>query len=281
MLRREPAQRFGLQRCLRRPMADSWRSWYANRGTAFLFTSCSMGQTMGRGKRVKAARILAWETKTTSACCAGSACHAHYRQNRISNYVVGYLPGRRRAPGKPSGSPAPTKADLHGGSCKQHHGQKRALRIVKGIMRTNRQHRWTIALLLCVGLLIAAPAAGAKPKKLSSEQLRKEYMARVQEQASVTPMVGSLGSLYSPNAAFIDISSDYKARRVGDVVTLVVYENTTAQSTGDLNTSRSYQTSSAITGLPGGTSTSLVNPLFGANSSTQLKGTGETSAGSM
>ena len=37
---------------------------------------------------------------------------------------------------------------------------------------------------------------------------------------------GSLGSLYSPNAAFIDISSDYKARRVGDVVTLVVYENT-------------------------------------------------------
>ncbi len=91
---------------------------------------------------------------------------------------------------------------------------------------------------------------------------------------------GSLGSLYSPNAAFIDISSDYKARRVGDVVTLVVYENTTAQSTGDVNTSRAYQTSSAITSLPGGTSTSLVNPLFGANSSTQLKGTGETSAGS-
>jgi flagellar L-ring protein FlgH len=146
-------------------------------------------------------------------------------------------------------------------------------------MHTSRQHQWTIALLLCVGL-IAAPNAGAKPKKLSSEQMRKEYMARVQEQVPMAMTAGSLGSLYSPNAAFIDISSDYKARRVGDVVTLVVYENTTAQSTGDVNTSRAYQTSSAITNLPGGTSTSLVNPLFGANSSTQLKGTGETSAGS-
>jgi flagellar L-ring protein precursor FlgH len=76
------------------------------------------------------------------------------------------------------------------------------------------------------------------------------------------------------------MSADYKAHQVGDVVTLIVLENTTAKSTGDVNTSRSYQLSSAITALPGGTSASLVNPLYGANSSSQLKGSGETSGGS-
>jgi flagellar L-ring protein precursor FlgH len=86
--------------------------------------------------------------------------------------------------------------------------------------------------------------------------------------------------LYSPTGAFTDLSADYKARRVGDVVTLIVFENTNAKSTGDVNTQRSYQTNSAITGLPGGTSTSLVNPLFAANSATTLKGQGETSSGS-
>ena len=58
------------------------------------------------------------------------------------------------------------------------------------------------------------------------------------------------------------MSSDYKAHQVGDVVTLVVLENTTAKSTGDVNTSRAYQTNSAITGLPGGTSTSLRQPFI-------------------
>ena len=76
------------------------------------------------------------------------------------------------------------------------------------------------------------------------------------------------------------MSSDYKAHQIGDVVRLIVLENTTAKSTGDVSTSRAYQTNSAITGLPGGTSTSLVNPLFAANSAKQLKGTGETSDGS-
>ena len=147
------------------------------------------------------------------------------------------------------------------------------------MMKISWQHLRTFALLLPVGLLFVLPA-GAKSKKQNTEQLRSEYIARVQEQVGLTQTSGTLGSLYSPNAAFMDISSDYKARRIGDVVTLVVLESTSAQSTGDVNTSRAYQTSSAITGLPGGTSTSLLNPLFGANSATTLKGTGETSNGS-
>lgn len=131
--------------------------------------------------------------------------------------------------------------------------------------------------LLGVGL---APCASARQKQQSSDRLRAEYLARVQEQSTAEPQGATLGSLYSPGAALMDMAADYKARRVGDVVTLVVFENTAAQSSGDVNTQRAYQTNSAITGLPGGTSTSLVNPLFGANSSTQLKGQGATSSAS-
>lgn len=145
--------------------------------------------------------------------------------------------------------------------------------------RIHLQIRWSFALLLATGLFSVQPA-WAHSTKQNSEQLRAEYLARVQEQAPSTAASGTLGSLYSPTGAFTDLSADYKARRVGDVVTLIVFENTNAKSTGDVNTQRSYQTNSAITGLPGGTSTSLVNPLFAANSATTLKGQGETSSGS-
>ena len=102
----------------------------------------------------------------------------------------------------------------------------------------------------------------------------------MQQQMPPTQEAGTLGSLYLPNGAFTDMVADYKARRVDDVVTLVVFENTTAQSTGDVATSRATTTSAAITALPGKLKTSGVSPLFGANSSNQLTGKGETSAGS-
>lgn len=139
--------------------------------------------------------------------------------------------------------------------------------------------QWTLALIVAEGCLFMQPAL-ARSRNQNSDQLRAQYLSRVLAQTVSTPEAGTLGSLYNPSAAFLDMSSDYKAHQIGDVVRLIVLENTTAKSTGDVSTSRAYQTNSAITGLPGGTSTSLVNPLFAANSAKQLKGTGETSDGS-
>ncbi len=141
--------------------------------------------------------------------------------------------------------------------------------------------RWALALWTATILLATAQRglADTKPKQ-DSQQLRADYVARMQRQMPLTPEAGTLGSLYLPNGAFTDMVADYKARRVDDVVTLVVFENTTAQSTGDVNTSRASTTSMAITALPGKLKTAGVNPLLGANASTQLAGKGETSAGS-
>jgi len=118
--------------------------------------------------------------------------------------------------------------------------------------------------------------ASSKPKQ-DSEKLRADYIARMQQQP--TPQESTtLGSLYPLNGAFTDMSADYKAHRLGDVVTLLVSETTAATSTGDVNNSRAFQANSAITQLPG--ASSPANPLLGMSSSKTLKGQGETSTGS-
>ena len=140
-----------------------------------------------------------------------------------------------------------------------------------------------IALLLEIMFAAGAPlllAKTANSAQKDPEQVRAAYIARVQQQDGLAHPGTSMGSLWVPGGAYNELSTDYKARNVGDTVTLVVFEQTSAQSTGDVNSQRAFQTSSAITALPGKLKVGGVNPLFGANSSTQLKGQGETSSGS-
>jgi len=137
--------------------------------------------------------------------------------------------------------------------------------------------RWIVVLSAMVLLHGAQFAmASAKPKQ-DSQKLRSDYIARMQQQPT-TQEATTLGSLYTPNGAFTDMSADYKAHRLGDIVTLLVSETTAAKSTGDLNNSRAFQANSGITSVPG--IQNPANPLLGMTSSKTLKGQGETSAGS-
>lgn len=135
---------------------------------------------------------------------------------------------------------------------------------------------------LCAGVMFFTTSpwllASTQPKE-SSQQLRADYIARLQQQMGAADQGATLGSLYLPNGALTDMVADYKARRIDDIVTLVVTENTSAQSTGDANTQRTTATSAAITSLPGKLKTGGVNPLFGSNSANQIKAQGETSKG--
>ncbi len=132
----------------------------------------------------------------------------------------------------------------------------------------------SVAILFLCGPL---PSASAKSKQ-DSEKLRADYIARMQQQSGITEIT-TLGSLYTPSGAFTDMTADYKAHRLGDIVTLLVSETTAASSTGDVNNSRSFQANSAMTNIPG-TSSQGANPLLGMSSSKTLKGSGETSTGS-
>ncbi len=144
-------------------------------------------------------------------------------------------------------------------------------------MKIRMTIRSIIALSIALMFSQAFLFASTKPKQ-DSQKLRADYIARMQQQPS-TVETATVGSLYTPSGAFTDMSSDYKARRLGDIVTLLVSETTAAQSTGDVNNSRAFQANSAITQIPL-SSSQRANPLFGMNSSKSLKGQGETSTGS-
>jgi len=129
------------------------------------------------------------------------------------------------------------------------------------------------ALLLA---LAAAPTAQARSKKPASPaELRSQYIDRLQEVPGSRPST-TTGSLWTPDGSLDDLSSDYKALHVNDTVVILVGVQTTAAQSGDVNSSRAFQTSSAITGLAGDVNTKGLNPLLNANSSTTLKGSGAT-----
>jgi len=127
---------------------------------------------------------------------------------------------------------------------------------------------------VCALSTLAVPGHARTKKVTNPAELRTEYINRVQEQ-QMPKEERTVGSLWSPSD-ISELSSDYKAHRLNDTVVILVAVQTTAQQTGDVNSSRAFQTSSAITGLAGAVKTTGLNPLLNANSSTTLKGSGAT-----
>ena len=123
---------------------------------------------------------------------------------------------------------------------------------------------------------------GTKNKKQSpvSRSSLEQFVQRVQGQP--VPATTSLGSLWPLEGGILtDLATDYKARRLNDLVTIVIVEQTLAQVSGDVAAQRTFNTASAVTGLPGQVNPAPVNPLFAANSSNNLKGTGTANSQSL
>jgi flagellar L-ring protein precursor FlgH len=140
---------------------------------------------------------------------------------------------------------------------------------------TPRRLKGPVTFLLLLAFATVAQAKPAKKSKNSPDQLRANYISRLQQQDVHTPTGQTVGSLWSPGTTLGDLSTDYKARKLNDTIVILVAVQTTAAQSGDSSYQRTVQTSNAITGVGGITPTNL-NPLFNANTSTQLKGAGAT-----
>lgn len=137
------------------------------------------------------------------------------------------------------------------------------------------------AALCCVLLPASAHAISLKqikPVKKSNAELRDDYLTRLMQTSVSAPSGRTVGSLWAPENVLVDPSSDYKARNLHDTVIVQVSVQTTAAQSGAVNSSRDFSTNSAISGLIGSLATKGVNPLLTANSSTALKGSGQTSS---
>ncbi len=131
---------------------------------------------------------------------------------------------------------------------------------------------WII--LACAVLLSVAPcqleAQQKKPPAAAHDGLA-DYVRRISaknpEAAPSTP-----GSLWNDSGRLADMVADYKASRVGDLVTISVAQNLSATSTGNVSSNRAFSASSGITALPGQLKTTGVANLFSPNSTQALTG---------
>jgi len=123
---------------------------------------------------------------------------------------------------------------------------------------------------LAILLSVLTPSLHARETKVQRESLQS-YIERMQQQSpDLKP--SSTGSLWTDNGKLVGIGSDYKAARVGDIITILVIQDVTAQNTGNVASARSFSASSGITALPAGVSTSKVSDLFSPTSTQSLSG---------
>jgi flagellar L-ring protein FlgH len=131
--------------------------------------------------------------------------------------------------------------------------------------------------VLAASTLFASPLGMLKQHSKTPEQLRQEYIARLQQQYPSATVETTVGSLWSPQSLLGDFSADYKAHNLNDTITILVAVQTTAAQSGTVDSERTFNTTSAVTGIMGRTPSGL-NPLLSAQSASALKGQGSTAS---
>ncbi len=133
--------------------------------------------------------------------------------------------------------------------------------------------RYLLVLVLIVSPLCAKKKKATPPQKSPLDQ----YLGQTYANSSVNVAPTSPGSLFSPDSRFTGLAMDLRANRLGDIVTVLVSENATAVASGDVKTQRQSTLSSSISAAAGiMKATGPLNNLAGANTQSQLAGTGET-----
>ena len=126
-------------------------------------------------------------------------------------------------------------------------------------------------MLLAILLLTPTLLAQAKKTKAVQKETLESYVQRIQQQAPDLASK-STGSLWTDNGRFVGMFSDYKAARVGDLITIVVAQSLSAQNGGNVSTKRDFSASSGIGALAGHISTSGVQNIFSPTSTSALTG---------
>lgn len=134
-------------------------------------------------------------------------------------------------------------------------------------MKTAFQTR--CARLLAVVLMTAV--MGWAREKAGNRKSLEEYLRRLPQEATM-PAATSLGSLWIDQGRMAELASDYKAHRVGDLITVLVVQSLQAENTGNVATDRTFSASSGIDALAGHISTSGVQNIFSPRSSQSLQG---------
>jgi len=121
----------------------------------------------------------------------------------------------------------------------------------------------------------ANPAVNHKDKADRGAVANRDGLAAYVERVSAKatdPGPVTLGSLWNDSGRLANMVADYKASRVGDLVTITIAQNLSASSSGNVSTNRTFAASSGIAALPGQLKTTGVANLFSPTSAQALAG---------
>ncbi len=141
------------------------------------------------------------------------------------------------------------------------------------------QNRRRCLRTLGVIALLLLPASALAGREKSGNKTLEDYLRRLSQQ-TVAPAATSPGSLWSDQGGLANLASDYKAQRVGDLVTILVAQSLQAENTGNVGTDRSFKANSGIDALAGRIRTGGVQNLFSPHSSQTLSGKAQASSSS-
>jgi flagellar L-ring protein FlgH len=140
--------------------------------------------------------------------------------------------------------------------------------------------RRTLSLVLFFALVSSLAAGKEKmPNGKIQRETLADYIARMQ-QVDVAESPRSLGSLWVDSGRLADTAADYKARHTGDLITVLVVQDITANNSGSVSSARNFSASSGISALPGQLKTTGVENLFSPTSAMSLTGKGQAATSS-
>ncbi len=142
-------------------------------------------------------------------------------------------------------------------------------------MSVRLKRAWWIFAAVMFGLVIGAKASPKKKDSAPKRDALSEYIQKVNGAAPLRSDT-TLGSLWVDNGRLANMVADYKASRVGDLVTISISQNLSSTSTGNVATSRNFSASSGINGLPGKLKTTGIATLFSPTSTQALTGKGQS-----
>jgi len=129
-----------------------------------------------------------------------------------------------------------------------------------------------VFLTLCVAL-----TAKEKPKKQADKSPLEQTLEQITAAQGAERQTVQPGSVWTPTSLFSDLTSDLRARRVGDIVTILVQEKASAVSSGTVKTQRNSSLQGSITAAGGITRpTGPLANLAKASTSSALDGQGAT-----
>jgi len=130
--------------------------------------------------------------------------------------------------------------------------------------------------LFCCLLMVTAGWLSAADRPPRDANLDK-YIARVRT-AETPPAAQTLGSIWFDSGRMASLTTDYKARTTGDLITVLVVQDVTASNSGTIGTDRSFSASSGVDSLPGRLKTTGITNLLGLHSAETLSGKGQATS---